>query len=319
MKYYVKYDTLLHIKLTQGGYKMIIYNQTQDFFNHNAHYEATPSQIMDQEYQASLIKMQDSTDCTDYSIKRWKLERQYQQTFFEEDVDKLLSYAVATVNLISKIKEHQDFPMVDFDYWDSRDFPQIYAECLDFYSQTADLENTLPRKFVLEQVPFTRICFEKTFIVSDIKKAFKEVERIFKQLEKIHFYRNRVNELRVMFGRKPVFVGNLELHPKDITLHNIAVLKELYEKQISSYIRMCDKLEFWYKRRKYREAAKKMDKYKGLIFSVEQSFFLQLFDEIPQIMKNCKAFIVNRETPEETIEEYLHKIEYSEHYYVTYF
>lgn len=313
---YVKYDILLQIKLTQGGCKMIIFNQTQDFFSPNKHYEVTPSQIMDREFKASLSKISDLPEM-EYLTKRFSLERAYQQIFFEEDVDVLLSYAVATVNLITKIREqHQDFPMINFDFWDPRDFPLMYAEYLELYSKTTEVKNSLPG--IIEQVPVKRIWSENTYIPIDIKIIFIELKMLYTQIEKVNFLRRRINNLLQLLGNGPAFLDTLTI-PEDITLQKMKAIRACCEEELKFCMHLCDALEFLYKKSRYQVAAEKIGNRKGMIFSTIPYVSPANFNQIPQMNENNTAFIVRKNVPSVILEKYLHNINFSEKYFVTYF
>ena len=296
---------------------MIIFNQTQDFFSPNKHYEVTPSQIMDREFEASLSKISDLSGM-EYSTKCFSLERAYQQIFFEEDVDVLLSYAVATVNLITKIREHhQDFPMVNFDFWDPRDFPLMYAECLELYSKTADA-SSYSLHGITEQVPLERIWSERTYIPTDIKIIFMELKTLYTQIEKVNCLRSRINKLLQLLGNEPTFKDTLKM-PEDITLQKMTELKACCEEELNFCMHLCDKLEFLYKKSQYQMAYKSIGNRKGMIFSTIPYVSPTDFNQIPGMDDNNTAFIVGKNVSQTILEKFLSNINFSENYFVTYF
>ncbi len=177
---------------------MILYNQTLDIFDSDAYYENLPSQVFDHKYKKALNEFSDLTP-ENYSLEKWELERKYQQAFFEEEVDKLLFFSISLVGIIRKIQKYQEYPMIQFEFWDPRDIPQVFNECIDLYSKISKVQyNHI--SFSLKQISFTETYTKKIYTISEVKSYFKNLSKILNRIEPTEIVKKELNSLKKRTG-----------------------------------------------------------------------------------------------------------------------
>lgn len=291
---------------------MLLYNQTQDYFSPRANYQKTPSEEMEREYEEKILQL--STSTRDYSTSRWELDRKYQLILAEEEVNRLLRYAIETVEVINKIKLYQKFPMVRLDFWDPRDIPYIYQECVELYSKLTGEKKEDMTEFSLNQVSVMQGMVEKTYYsIAEVKYCFICLEKILKRLEVLKKVREKIKSLDSSVS----LIFENEIHP--ITVERIEELKTRSKKMIEEYSDIYSKIENSYKEEQFWknwEKIKEMDN-NIVIFSVDEEPDLSLFftHQIPKMGKRNRSFVVNIED-KETIQSFLKEMPCSPKYYM---
>lgn len=287
---------------------MLLDNQTQDCFSPRANYQKTPSEEMEREYEEKILQL--STSTLDYSASHWKLDRKYQQIFFAEEVNRLLRYAIETVEVINKIKLYQKFPMVRLEFWDPRDIPYIYQECVELYSKLTGEKKEDMTEFSLNQVSVMQGMVEKTYSIAEVKYCFMCLEKILERLEVLKKVREKIKSLDSSVS----LIFEDEIYP--ITVERIKGLETRTKKMIMEYRNIYSKIENSYKEAQFWEKIKEMDN-SIVIFSVDEEPDLKLFftHQIPKMGKRNRSFVVNKED-KKTIQSFLKEMPCSPKYYM---
>ena len=203
---------------------MLLLNQTQDFFDPFAHLEKAPSDVFDRAFKEEVSNLTELSE-EETKQKILSLERKYQQTFTEEDVNKLMFYTVSSFNVIDQVNllAEKKLPEIDLKYWDIRDFPKIYEECLNMLFRLLG-----KNKRTRHKVTFKPIAPDDTvYTRAQVIEFYDELKRTIHLARKIQFIQKECTKLEVALGKK-VTITKIPFEPEDFTICNLSSMEKLY-------------------------------------------------------------------------------------------
>lgn len=275
---------------------MILFNQTRDPFDPNSTIEETLSQIMDRRYSTCKEEISHLFGRR-YSEKRFELERRYQQLLVEDEVNQLLQCVLKTIDIIQKINVHYDFPMVDLDYFDLRDFPQIYNEVNDLYFRLYK-KGEKADTFVLsmKSIALWEIHEYKTYCISELEAILSRLSKLVSLYDKLNAIQKDTNSLRRILGYPEEEYDTI--NPEFVTIEHLSEYIERTAKKLDSYLDKCNVLEQMHKEKQFATALEKAGDNSIIVFSTVP-YGRENFIHIPELNARHTAFILKTSSCEE--------------------
>lgn len=292
---------------------MILFNQCQDPFDPNFQLKETPSQIMDKKYLSCEEELSNLSGIQ-YTKKRFELERKYQQTFLEEEIDQLLQYALHTIKLIKEIRKRQDIPMVNLDFFDLRDFPKMYSECLSSYIA---IYGKKPEIQLLNEFHMQKIEVNSMYVlygIPELKHCYSSFSKLLSSYSKLEALVKEVTDMMHLVG----IPGDALLPIIKPTLASLSGYITQISSQTDFFNSVLDDLHREHTCIQFDTALKNIGTHNTIVFATAPCSRYN-FEEVPEMNDTCTGFIVTTDSPESVKQDFLKRIKYSKEYYVEYY